>query len=214
MSRQTNILAAYDGVAERYASKFWNELDSKHFDRVMLGWYASQIPPDATVLELGAGPGEVSGYLAKLGVRCVGTDISSAMVERAREIFADAEFEVQDFFALSYPDESFYAAVAYYAIVNYPLVELEPAFRQVYRVLERGGPFLFTFHVFTGEEQTTVRRFLDTDVAEIAFYYFRIDAMRALVERIGLQVIDILERQPYPEVEYASKRAYFLLRKP
>ena len=117
---------------------------------------------------------------------------------------------MQNFFALSYPDESFYGAIAYYAIVNYALNELEPAFREIRRILKQGGLFLFTFHVFEGEERSVVRRFFDKD---IAFYYFKIDEMKALVESVGFRLIDCLERQPYPEFEYASKRAYFVLRR-
>jgi ubiquinone/menaquinone biosynthesis C-methylase UbiE len=208
-----SVAMAYDRVAERYAEQFWNEFEQKHFDRIMLGWYASQVPLGEVVLEVGSGPGEVSGYLAKLGVHCLGTDISSTMVACAKRLFPEAQFAVEDYFALSYENESFCAAVAYYAIVNHALSDLPPAFEEIYRVLKRSGLFLFTFHAYAGKEKTTIRDFFGTEVGEMPFYYYKIDAMKAVVESVGFQVVDILERQPYVGFEYASRRAYFLLRK-
>jgi len=42
---------------------------------------------------------------------------------------------------------------------------------------------------------------------------FKVDDVRALVERTGFKVVDILIRYPYKDVEYQSKRAYFVVRK-
>jgi ubiquinone/menaquinone biosynthesis C-methylase UbiE len=214
MDARGKITSAYDLVAEAYAAKFWDEIEKKHFDRIVLRWLASQIATGQTVLEIGAGPGEVSGYLGRLGARCLGTDASPQMIEHARRLFPDGEFQVEDFFHLSFPAESFAAVVAFYAIVNYPLDEVETILREVLRVLASQGLFLFTFHVYEGERETTVSSFLDRDLDPIPFYYFPVDEMKQLVLRLGFRVIDIVERHPYPDVEFASRRAYFILRKP
>ena len=210
---QGYVRAAYDAVAEPYAAKFWDEIEKKHFDRIMLAWFASQIAPARRVLEIGTGPGEVSGYLDKLGVRCLGTDASPRMIECARRLFPSGEFQVEDFFRLSFDDESFPAVVAYYAIVNYPLAEVEAIFREVLRVLAPQGLFLFTFHVREAESEITVRSFLDQDIDPLTFYLFRVDEVKELVLRLGFHVVDILERHPYPDVEVATRRSYFVLRK-
>ncbi len=38
--------------------------------------------------------------------------------------------------------------------------------------------------------------------------------MRALAEATGFQVLDLLVRDPYRNVEYASRRCYLILRAP
>lgn len=211
---RARVTAAYDGFADAYAAKFWNEFEYKHFDRIVLGWYASRFSNDEPVLEIGAGPGEVSGYLGELGVNCLGTDAAPRMVEQARRIFPKIRFEVEDFFALSFSDETFAGIVAYYAIVNYPLDRVRAVLSEAHRVLKPNGLFLLTFHVFDGETSTSVSRFLEQEIEPITFYYFRVDEVKAVVIEMGFQVVDILVRHPYPGVEFESKRAYFVMRKP
>jgi ubiquinone/menaquinone biosynthesis C-methylase UbiE len=213
MNTKASIANAYDRAADEYAAKWWNEFAAKHFDRIMLSWYATQIPQGETVLEIGAGPGEVSGFLNHLGAKCLGTDLSEQMIENARKYFPDIQFEVQDFFHLTYQPDSFYGVVAYYAIVNWPLDEIKGALEEVKRVLKSGGLFLFTFHIHEGEDRTDVPNFFVKDGTELTFYYFKVDDMKALVESLGFQIVDILVRYPYKDVEYPSKRSYFLVRK-
>lgn len=213
MNTKTSITKAYDLVADDYAAKLWNEFEKKHFDRLILEWFATQIPQKEVVLEIGAGPGEVSGYLANQGVKCVGSDLSSQMVENAKKYFPDIQFEVQDFFNLTYGNESFFGVIAYYAIVNLMLDEIQAAFKEVRRVLKDNGLFLFTFHIFENEAQTDVKNFFNKEGNALTFYYFKVDDMKSLVESLGFQIIDILIRYPYHNVEFGSKRSYFILRK-
>lgn len=213
MNTKASIVKAYDLAADDYAAQFWNEFEKKHFDRLILNWFASQIPENEMILEIGAGPGEVSGYLAKRGVKCIGTDLSPRMIENAQRYFPEVRFEVRDFFNLGYGNESFFAVIAYYAIVNLTLEEIRRAFEEVWRVLKDNGLFIFTFHIFEKEAQTCVRNFFNKEGNELTFYYFKVDEIKRLVEELGFQIIDILIRYPYENVEYESKRSYFILRK-
>jgi ubiquinone/menaquinone biosynthesis C-methylase UbiE len=131
------IRKAYDGAAADYAEKWWNEFEDKHFDRIILDWFASKIPKGERVLELGAGPGEVSGYLAERGVSCLGTDYSGEMVRNGKKFYPAIAFEVQDFLALTYPNDSFFALAAFYAIVNLGLDDVARMLGEFKRVMKR-----------------------------------------------------------------------------
>ena len=213
MNTKEGITKAYDLVADEYAAKWWNEFEKKHFDQVILRWFASQIPKNEVVLEIGSGPGEVSGFLNNLGVKCIGTDISTKMIESAKKYFPCIQFEVQDFLDLTYENNSFFSVIAYYAIVNLTIEQIKSAFQEVRRVLKNNGLLLFTFHVFENEEQTDVKDFFGKKDNELTFYYFKVDEIKSLVEDLGFEIIDILMRYPYKNAEYQSKRAYFILRK-
>lgn len=213
MNTKESITRAYDLIADKYAAQWWNEFENKHFDRVILDWFATQIPENKVILEIGAGPGEVSGYLSDRGVKCIGTDISEKMIENGKKYFPNVTFEVQDFFNFTYENDLFDGVIAYYAIVNLTFHETELVFKEVRRVLKRNGLFLFTFHIFENEEKLDVKNFFNKEGNELTFYYFKVDELRNLVKSMGFEIIDILIRYPYENVEYQSKRSYFIVRK-
>jgi hypothetical protein len=46
------------------------------------------------------------------------------------------------------------------------------------------------------------------------FLLFQPSEIKAGLEAAGLTVEEVVEREPYPEVEYPSRRAYIFARKP
>lgn len=213
MNTKHNVSKAYSLAAQAYSESLLHELEGKNFDRMILKWFATQISSDEKVLEIGAGPGQISGYLSQLGTCCIGTDISPQMVEQARHNFPDIQFEVQDFFELTFEDNTFFGVVGFYAIVNYPLEALKPIFEEMKRVLKHKGLFMFSFHIFEDEERTHVQNFFNHDACELDFYNYRVDEIKALVIGLGFEIVDLIIRYPYDGNEYASKRSYFVVRK-
>ncbi len=214
MNTRQSIAKAYDRTADDYAAAFLNELDKKPFDQILLKWFASQIPKDETILEIGAGPGEVSGYLGSLGVKCLGTDISPRMIENAKKYFPQLQFEVQDFFHLSYNDSSFYGVIGFYAIVNLTLEEIKLMLAEIKRVLRDCGIFIFSFHIYENEEIIEAENFLNHEGNKLTFYFLKVDDIKKLVEGLNYNIQDIIIRYPYKDAEYQSKRAYFVVKKP
>lgn len=213
MNTKESIIKAYDMAADDYAAIWWNEFENKHFDQIILKWFSSQIPKYETVLEIGSGPGEVSGFLSNLGVKCIGSDISTKMIESAGKYFPGIPFEVQDFFDLTYADKSFSGVIAYYAIVNLTIDQIKLTFQEVKRVLKDHGLFLFTFHVFENEKQKDIHDFFGKKDNNLTFYFFKVEDMKGIVEKLGFEIVDILLRYPYKDIDYPSKKAYFILRK-
>lgn len=70
--------------------------------------------------------------------------------------------------------------------------------------------FLFSFH--TGNEVVHVDTFLEHPVS-IDFQFFETEKITALLPEAGFETIDVIERAPYVDAEYPSKRAYIWLRK-
>jgi hypothetical protein len=45
------------------------------------------------------------------------------------------------------------------------------------------------------------------------FFFFQTSEIKLDLEAAGLAIEEIIEREPYPEVEYPSRRAYIFARK-
>lgn len=208
MNTKDSIRAAYDQAAQEYANQLWHELDGKPFDRMMLRWFAERVPKGETILEVGAGPGEVSAFLMQQGAKCLTTDLSPAMVEVGKQCCPELDFEVQDFFNLTYEDDSFAAILAFYAIVNLELKEVPAMLKEIYRVLKPGGLFFLSFHVKEGEEIVHVGNFFSEEENPLTFYYFAVEDICALLKKAGFKPLDTIMRYPYEGKEYGSKRAY------
>jgi ubiquinone/menaquinone biosynthesis C-methylase UbiE len=206
MQEQKDIIDCYDKTAKNYAEKFIDELRHKHLDRILLESFASENRDKGTLIDLGCGPGQTTRYLADCGVtNILGVDIAPNMVCVAKSINPQLHFETADMLALQYPDRFFGSAIAFYSIVHFDYGQIKLAFREIRRVLAESGQFLFSFHV--GDNLVHLDNFLDHQV-NIDFYFLETHRIRELLTETGFEIVDIIERQPYNDAEYPSKRAY------
>ena len=105
-----------------------------------------QARPGMRVLDIACGPGNLTARVAPLvapGGEVVGIDLAPGMIERARRRgIAGASFEVMDMEQLTFPDESFDAALCGHGLQFVP--DLARALREARRVLRPGSPFAAT----------------------------------------------------------------------
>jgi SAM-dependent methyltransferase len=206
MQEQKNIIECYDKTAKNYADKYIDELSKKHFDRMLLKSFASENSNKGKLIDLGCGPGQTTKYLSGCGLTdLVGVDISPAMVTVAKSIHPMLNFETADILNLKYPDKTFGSAIAFYSIVHFDYEQVKIAFKEIKRILADNGEFLFSFHV--GDNVVHLDDFLDHQV-NIDFYFFETNKITDLLTETGFEIIDAIERYPYKDVEYSSKRAY------
>lgn len=206
MQEQKDIIDCYDKTAENYADKFIDELSHKHLDRILLNSFASENRDNGKLIDLGCGPGQTTKYLSDCGLKNIlGIDISSKMVTVAKRINPSLNFETADILSLKYSDRVFGSAIAFYSIVHFDYLQVKTAFKEIKRVLTDNGQFLFSFHI--GDNVVHLDDFLGHQV-NIDFNYFETNKIIDLLTEIGFEIIDIIEREPYKDAEYPSKRAY------
>ena len=210
MRELEKIIDCYDKTAANYADKFFNELEFKHFDRILLKAFADENKAKGRLIDLGCGPGQTTRFLVENGCKNIlGVDLSTEMTKAASLKSPMIAFEQGDMLDLKYADESFASAVAFYAIVNLTLSQVKIAFKEIKRVLQADGHFLFSFH--NGQGIVHYDEFLDKKV-NIDFYYFEADEVKNLLTEVGFEFVDIIKRQPYLS-EYPSERAYIWVKK-
>jgi SAM-dependent methyltransferase len=205
------IAAVYDAVADRYAEAFWRELERKPFDRRWLERLAERATGLGPICDMGCGPGQIAAFLRGCGAEVIGIDLSAAMLDQARRLNPGLTFEQADMLDLRLPPASFGGVAAFYAIVNFDLDQVATAFGGFHRILVPGGYALVAFHVGDGTRQ--VDEFLGRSV-DARFAFFRPDDIVARLGDAGLAVEEVAIRDPYEGVEYPSRRAYVLARKP
>jgi SAM-dependent methyltransferase len=207
-----DLKKSYDRVAEDYAGHFRDELNEKPFDRKMLDWLAERVGELGVICDVGCGPGQVARYLHDKGVKVCGLDVSQGMVERARSLNPDIPFREGDMLALdSVADDSYGGVAAFYSVIHIPRPALGGALMELKRVLRPGGVLLLTFHV--GRETIHRDEWWGKEVS-LDFIFFETEEVRDHLEAAGFELQEVIERNPYPKVEYPSRRAYIFARKP
>lgn len=203
------VRTSYDAVAEAYERRFVDELEHKPLDCALLGVFADDVGPGGVVGDVGCGPGHIAGQLYHLGLRPVGIDLSSRMIELARHRFPGIDFVVGSMLALPADDDSWAGMVAFYSIIHLSPEELAQAFAEFARVLRPGAPLLLAFHI--GGEVRHFDELFDQPVS-LDFHLLRPAEVTRLLQAEGFTIEWSLERAPYVTVEAPTQRSYLLAR--
>ena len=203
---------SYDRVAELYAGHFRDEIDQKPFDRKMLEWLAEKVGGLGVICDMGCGPGQIAGYLHSHGVQACGVDLSPGMVKQAQLLHPDIPFQQGDMLALTaVADNSYGGITAFYSIIHVPRSSVVAALRELKRVLCPKGILLLAFHI--GREVIHRDEWWGKEVS-LDFIFFETEEMKSCLETAGFRLEEVIERDPYPDVEYPSRRAYIFAGKP
>jgi SAM-dependent methyltransferase len=202
--------ASYDLVADEYARRIFDELQHKPLDRELLDRFAAAVRDVGPACDMGCGPGHVTRYLHERGVNVCGVDLSAAMVQTARKLVPGVEFRQGDMVALDAPDGAFAGIAAFYSIIHIARDDVPRALAEFRRVLRPGGLLLLAFHV--GDQTVHLDEWWGQKVC-LDFGFFRSDEMAGYLHATGFEVGEIIEREPYPDVEHQSRRSYIFVRR-
>jgi SAM-dependent methyltransferase len=207
----SDLQKGYDAVANEYARRIYGELEYKPLDRELLLRFAAQVKPLGRVCELGCGPGHVARFLHDHNVQIFGVDLSPGMVAQARALNPHIEFQPGDMRSLALEDASLGGIVAFYSIIHIPRAEVTRVLTGLHRVLRPGGLLFLAFHI--GDQILHLDEWWDQPV-QIDFFFFQPDEMEGYLTAAGFEILETLERLPYPDVEHPSQRCYIFARKP
>ncbi|MGB0931962.1 MAG: class I SAM-dependent methyltransferase [Chitinophagales bacterium] len=211
MYQKQNVLNCYNKVAAKYADQFFGELAYKPLDRIMLSRFATDNAEKGKVADLGCGCGHTTAFLQNFDAKdIVGIDLSPEMIKTARNLCPNIDFEVGNMLELDFEEGHFAAITAFYAIVHFNNAELAQALKEIHRVTQTGGQFLFSFHT---EEQVVAVDDLLEEKVEVNFHFFDADKVIEMAKECGWTILDAFVRYPYEGKEYPSKRAYILCEK-
>jgi SAM-dependent methyltransferase len=203
--------ASYDRVAVEYAERFKDEMDDKPFDRDCLARLAREVGDLGPICDMGCGPGQIARYLHRQGVQTLGVDLSANMVAEAQRLNPEIHFHQGNMLALPDPDNSWGGIAAFYCMIHIPHEQIVEALLEMKRVLKPGGILLATFHI--GTEAKHLDEWWEKPV-NLDFAFYLPSEMEVWLKEAGYELEETLIREPNPQVEVATQRAYLFARKP
>jgi len=139
------------------------------------------------VLELGCGTGSLTWELARSGADVLAIDVSPELLEIARANCSapNVQYQIQNAYALSYPEDVFDSVVGSSVLHH---LEIKEALRDIYRVLKPGGTIYFTEpnmlnpQIAIQKNIPWIKRKLGDSPDETAFFRW---SLRRLLEQTG-----------------------------
>jgi ubiquinone/menaquinone biosynthesis C-methylase UbiE len=132
------VRKGYDRIAERYQTirhTFDNKKELREF--------ASLLPKNATVLDVGCGAGiPVAQFLVECGFDVTGIDFSENMLKLASKNVPKAKFVLKDMTKLDMETDSFDGLTAFYSIIHVPREKHFSLFQSFHRILKPEGIML------------------------------------------------------------------------
>ncbi|MBI3976083.1 MAG: methyltransferase domain-containing protein [Armatimonadetes bacterium] len=140
----------YDAFAWFY-NRYWGGTFASRFLAVIEQLLLSHLPPEARILDLCCGTGQLAGVLHAQGFRVTGLDGSEAMLALARANAPGVEFVAADARRFLLP-AAYHGVLSTFDSLNHimSLDELTAVFRNVHAALLDGGRFLFDLNMEGG----------------------------------------------------------------
>lgn len=98
---------------------------------------AAQVAPGTRVLDVATGPGSLIAATMRRGAKPVGVDLSSRMIELARQRYPSIEFHEADVEGLPFSEGAFDAVICSFGLGHFP--RPEAAVAECVRTLKHGG---------------------------------------------------------------------------
>jgi ubiquinone/menaquinone biosynthesis C-methylase UbiE len=183
-SRPQDLVAhSYDAIAERYAIWTGDALTGARERYVAL--LRDQIPPGATVLDLGCGTGVPITRALAAHYRVTGVDGSAYSIELARRNVPHATFLQADMTRVEFPPESFAAVISSYAIIHVPRSEHQALLHRIAGWLQPSGLLVATMGAVESEGMEE-----DWLGAPMYWSHFDADTNQQLVTNAGFEVVE------------------------
>lgn len=153
------VRASYDRVADTYvelvATTELGDIRRQPWLKAVIDTFADGVRLLGPVLDVGCGPGTVTGYLHERGVDVAGVDLSPRMIEHARQLYPQCRFTVASCTELDLEPASLGGVLGWWSLFNLPREVLPQVLASFRRALVPGGQVVVATHVGDEDVQRT-----------------------------------------------------------
>jgi ubiquinone/menaquinone biosynthesis C-methylase UbiE len=196
MDKYEKTIETYNKVAKQFQNNFMDlDLYNDSFDK-----FCNMIEKqNADIFEIACGPGNITKYLLhqRPDFRIFGIDLSSSMIELAKENIPNADFKLMDCRDISQIDERFDAIMCGFCL---PYLTREEAAKLISDASELLNPngllYISTMEGDYSESGFETSSFSGQE--EIYIHYHQTDYLTNALTESGFKIMHVI-RQDYPE---------------
>ncbi|MFI7490923.1 class I SAM-dependent methyltransferase [Micromonospora echinaurantiaca] len=191
---------AYASVADLYIELFGTSQQVHADDLAFIARHLSIQP--GNVLDVGCGPGHVTGYLRSLGVDATGIDVVPEFIAHAQAAHPHGRYQLGSMTSLDVEDSSIAGILAWFSLIHLPPQDLDGALAEFRRVITPAGTLVVGF--FDGDEVAAF------DHKVVTAYRWPADELSERLARAGFLEVERQHRpsdgthRPYAAIAAAS----------
>lgn len=185
MTDDIEVTAAYAAAADKYIELF-GSVQRVHADDLSLVRRHLGIAT-GSVVDLGCGPGHLTGYLHTLGVRVTGVDMAPEFIRHARATYPGVRFELGAFDSLGKHFHDLNGILAWYSLIHEPPTSVDHRLAALRAAMAPGGKLIVGF--FDGVEVAPF------DHKVITAYAWPIDEYACRLTRAGFIEVERTQRE-------------------
>ena len=137
------VRQGYSSVADLYIELFGASERVHTDDLALIGRHLSGRP--GPVLDLGCGPGHITGYLRSLGVDATGIDMVPEFIAHAKATYPSGRYHLGSMENLDVPGQSVAGILAWYSLIHLPPTDLDCVLTEFRRVMAPAGTLVVGF---------------------------------------------------------------------
>jgi SAM-dependent methyltransferase len=179
------VQQAYASVAELYIRLFGTSQQVHTDDLAFMGQHLSRQP--GMVLDLGCGPGHLTGYLRSLGVDATGIDMVPEFIAHAEAAHPSGRFQLGFLDNLDVANHSVIGILAWYSLIHLPPREIDGVLAEFRRAMAPAGTLVVGF--FDGDDVAAF------DHKVVTAYRWPADELSGRLTQAGFNEVGRLRRR-------------------
>ena len=197
MDNQLNTIHVYNQFVNEYEQKFMSfDLYNDTFDDLL-----NVLDSNASILELGCGPGNVIKYFSdkRSTLQLTGFDLAPEMIKRAKEINPYANFILQDIRDLNAFTEQYDTVIGAFCLPYLSPADLTAFFKDISRLTKENG-YVYLSCMEGDPDKSGFEKTSFTGDSELYIYYHERAHLEKLLRASGFK-IEKFYTKDYPETD-------------
>lgn len=183
MQNPTDItIQSYNTTAPEYAKNTQGIILKKELYR-----FCRHLPENSLILDIGCGPGRDAKIFGAKGYRVIGIDLSSKLLDMARQKVASADFRLMNISNINFPSDHFEGLWANASLMHLSKERIQDALKQYYDTLKEHGLFYITLKQGEGEQMLPDKRYGNV-MKKWSFY--QQEEIESILQDTGFKILE------------------------